>query len=322
MKISILYHLYDDYSTLQESITSILNQDNKNFELILIHDSPSDNVVEIVDSFKLLKDKRVKVIKFMENFGRSFTYNFALEKAKGDYVYFAESKTILEPNFVSELLSIANNKAKKYDYINFFVNNVDEVAKHLPQEMVKGGQDEIANIVNIKLTLKDKIFRKKFLLDNKIEFAQYKNFHSLYIYNILENYNSAYYSDKVLAKWRKDNKIGYKYNLYNILESAELLCDILKKKNDDNEDKIDAYLTWIPICMLYEFVKKMYSSYYNNEKVVAKAIDNAASLIERVYPNYKFNKKLELLDRKLILNYVKDFKRNLSYVRKNLKQVA
>ncbi len=318
MKISIIYHVYKEHFNLNESIESILKQDNKNFELILILDAPSDNASDIIEKFDLFKDKRIKIIKFMENFGRSFTYNFALDKAKGDYVYFTESKVILEPNFIGELLDVIKSNNNKYDYINFLVNNNDSLT-NLPYEVGAGFDNELDNIVNIKLTLKDKIFKRKFLIDNKIEFAQYKNFHSLYIYNVLENYKYAFYLDKQLANWKRELKKGYEYNLYNILESAEMLCEILMKRNEYDEDRINAYLTWIPICILYEFVKKMYSSYHNNEKIVTKAIENAADLIDRIYPNYKKNPKLEILNRKLISKYILEFKRNFSYVRKNLK---
>lgn len=317
MKISIIYHVYNDYYNLTESIESILKQENKNFELILVLDAPFDNVLEIIDNFNLVKDKRVKIIKFMENFGRSFTYNFALDRASGDYIYFTESKVLLNPDFIDTLTTIIKNSNKKYDYINFLVTTND-VLSNLPYEVTKGGVNEIDNIINVKLTLKDKIFKKNFLINNKIEFAPYKNFHSLYIYNVLENYKHALYLDKQLATWKRELKKGYEYNLYNILESAEILCEKLMKKNDD-EDKINAYLTWIPICILHEFIKKMYSSYYNNEKIVTKAIENAADLIDRIYPYYKKNPKLPNLNRQWISKYILEFKRNFAFVRKNIK---
>lgn len=317
MKISIIYHVYKEYVHLKESLDSILNQTDKDYELILICDSPDENVYEIIDSFNFDKNPRVKIFKFMENFGKSFTYNFALEKAIGDYVYFAESRNVLGPNFVSTIVNLIK-KDNKYDYINFLSSKV--ICEGLEsKEINKFDKDNLYfSIVNSKLTIKDKVFKRKFLIENKIEFVKYKTFHSLFMFNVFQNFEYGYFLNQNLVCWKRNPKLGYEYNLYNILESAEILSNILNNEVND-DDKREVFRTWIPMMILYEFVKKMYLSYPNNEKIVIKSIYNAVDLIDRIEPNYKNNKYLDLLLDKKTLKYIKEFKRNLSYVRKNIK---
>lgn len=317
MKISLIYHVYKDHTHLKESLDSIMNQTDKNYELILICDSPDENIYEIIDTYDFEKNNEVKIIKFMENFGKSFTYNFALDKVSGDYVYFAESRSVLEPNFVSKILEVIDGK-DKYDYINF-LSSKNIISELENKEINKFDEDNLYfNIVNCKLTIKDKVFKKSFLIENKIEFIQYKTFHSLFMFNVFQNFEYGYFLNEHLITWKRNPKLGYEYNLYNVLESAEILSNILNNEvNDDN--KREVFRTWIPIMILYEFVKKMYLSYPNNEKIVVKSIYNAMDLIERIEPNYKKNKYLDLLLDKKTLKYLKEFKRNLSYVRKNIK---
>lgn len=317
MKISIIYHVYKDYTHLKESLDSIMNQIDKNYELILVCDSPDENVYDVINTYNFNENPEVKIIKFMENFGKSFTYNFALEKAEGDYVYFAESRSVLEPNFISKILEVINMN-NNYDYINFLssknINNELE-----SKEINKSDQESLYfNIVNSKLTIKDKVFKKDFLIENKIEFIQYKTFHSLFLFNVFQHFEYGYFLNEHLITWKRNPKLGYEYNLYNVLESAEILSNILNNEvNDDS--KREVFRTWIPIMILYEFVRKMYLSYPNNEKIVIKSIYNAMDLIDRIEPNYKKNKYLDLLLDKKTLKYLKEFKRNLSYVRKNIK---
>lgn len=317
MKVSIIYHVYKEYTYLKESLDSILNQTDKNYELILICDSPDENAYEILDTFSFEKNSKVKIIKFIENFGKSFAYNFALDKISGEYVYFAESRSVLEPNFVSRILETIKEN-NNYDYISFLSSK--NIVKELEsKEINKLDENDLNfNIVNCKLTIKDKVFRKNFLLENKIEFIQYKTFHSLFMFNVFQHFNCSYFLNEHLITWKRNPKLGYEYNLYNILESAEILSNILNNEvNDDSKREI--FRTWIPIMILYEFVRKMYLSYPNNEKIVTKSIYNAMDLIDRIEPNYKKNKYLDLLLDKKTLKYLKEFKRNLSYVRKNIK---
>lgn len=314
MKITILYYLYKDSKFLKESLDSLFNQTDNNFEIVFIEDCTSEEIHDCLRKYDL-SDKRIKIIKFMENFGRSFAYNFALNKIKGSYVYFAESRCIFDPNFIKWLKENIDEK-RNYDWMSFANSELDLNGKSDDIRTINNGNypENFLNLVNTKLTIKDKLFRTKFLLSEKIEFIQFKSYFSLFIFDVLENYKEAAIINKILVFWKRENNEFYDYNLYNILESAEILKEKINNCNS-SDDKKDAYYTWLPILILFEFLSKMFAS-YENEKIVSISIKNAYDLIEKLDSNFKSNKYISLLNNKRIYEYIKEFKPNYNFVKK------
>ncbi|EGZ31023.1 glycosyltransferase family 2 protein [Malacoplasma iowae] len=314
MKITVLYYLYKDSKFLKESLDSLFNQTDNNFEIVFIEDCTSEEIHDCLRQYDL-SDKRIKVVKFMENYGRSFAYNFALNKIKGSYVYFAESRCIFDANFVKWFKENIDEK-KNYDWISFANSELDLNEKTEDIRTVINGNypENFLSLVNTKLTIKDKLFRTKFLLSEKIEFIQFKSYFSLFIFDVLENYKEAAIVNKILVLWKRENNEFYDYNLYNILESAEILKEKINNCNS-SDDKKDAYYTWLPILILFEFLSKMFAS-YENEKIVSISIKNAYDLIEKLDSNFKSNKYISLLNNKAIYEYIKEFKPNYNFVKK------
>lgn len=88
-KISIIVPIYNVEKYLNRCIKSILNQEFKDFELILVDDGSQDNCSKICDEYSLI-DNRVKVI-HKTNGGLSSARNAGLEIAKGYYIGFVDS---------------------------------------------------------------------------------------------------------------------------------------------------------------------------------------------------------------------------------------
>ena len=104
--LSIVIPVYNAEKYLHLSIESVLKNDYKNFELILIDDGSSDNSLEICKRFAD-SDKRIKVFT-QENKGTSATRNRGLELAKGEYVAFLDSDDWVDKDMYSYLISILN----------------------------------------------------------------------------------------------------------------------------------------------------------------------------------------------------------------------
>lgn len=90
-------------------LASVVNQTYHNLEIILIDDGSTDNSSAICDKWAE-KDKRIKVF-HIENNGVSAARNLGIDKASGDYIYFADSDDWLEEDMIEFLLtkSIENN---------------------------------------------------------------------------------------------------------------------------------------------------------------------------------------------------------------------
>lgn len=82
--VSVIMAEYNtDITLLKQSIESILKQEYKNFEFIIIDDCGKNNMSEIVKEFN---DDRIKVLKNKENSGLIYSLNKALRFAKGKYI--------------------------------------------------------------------------------------------------------------------------------------------------------------------------------------------------------------------------------------------
>lgn len=89
MEVSIIVPIYNAEKTLCRCIDSILNQEYKNFELILVNDGSTDGSGKICDEYRM-KDERVKVF-HQQNRGVSCARNRGIDMAEGKYLQFVDA---------------------------------------------------------------------------------------------------------------------------------------------------------------------------------------------------------------------------------------
>ncbi len=103
--VSIIVPVYNSEDFLPRCVDSILAQDFRDFELLLMDDGSSDGSPEICDQYAL-QDSRVHVV-HKENSGVSDTRNQAIRMAKGTYLQFVDSDDWLSPHATSLLFQAA-----------------------------------------------------------------------------------------------------------------------------------------------------------------------------------------------------------------------
>lgn len=82
VKLSVIMTVYNGEQHIRESIESILNQEYKNFEFLILNDGSTDKTQEIIESYQ---DERIKVYN-IGKIGRAQGLNYLLNKAKGRYI--------------------------------------------------------------------------------------------------------------------------------------------------------------------------------------------------------------------------------------------
>lgn len=87
--ISIIVPVYNAEKTLRQCVDSILTQEYKDMELILVDDGSKDGSPAICDEYEE-KDSRVKVF-HKENGGVSSARNVGLDYAQGEWITFIDS---------------------------------------------------------------------------------------------------------------------------------------------------------------------------------------------------------------------------------------
>lgn len=103
--ISLIMPVYNSESFLVEALNSILNQDFREFELLLIDDGSSDNSLQIAERYKS-KDPRIKIYRTNHQ-GAAIARNKGISEAVGSYIYFVDSDDLFKKNMLSELYSKA-----------------------------------------------------------------------------------------------------------------------------------------------------------------------------------------------------------------------
>ncbi|MPS73225.1 MAG: glycosyltransferase family 2 protein [Chryseobacterium sp.] len=126
--ISVIIPIYNAAHYLPETIESVLAQDHKNFELILVNDGSVDRSLDICNEYSI-KDSRILVID-QKNNGVSSARNAGLEDANGEYICFIDADDWVENDYLSTLSKDAEEKNS--DLV------ISNVKKQLPDKTIKG----------------------------------------------------------------------------------------------------------------------------------------------------------------------------------------
>ncbi len=86
--VSIVIPTYNRARFLGRSVRSVLNQTNKNFEVIVVDDASTDDTAEIIKTFK---DNRIRYIRHDANAGAAAARNTGIKVSRGEYVAFQDS---------------------------------------------------------------------------------------------------------------------------------------------------------------------------------------------------------------------------------------
>ncbi len=108
VEISVIIPVYNGAEKMADTLDSIYNQTFKNFELILVNDGSTDNIIEIVNNYK--KNNSIKNMELITtlNKGVSNARNIGIEKAKGRYIMFLDSDDLFKENMLQEMYNTLN----------------------------------------------------------------------------------------------------------------------------------------------------------------------------------------------------------------------
>jgi glycosyltransferase involved in cell wall biosynthesis len=120
--ISIIVPVYKAESFLHQCIESILNQDIKDFELILINDGSPDNSGEICEEFAKA-DARVHVI-HKKNEGVSKARNTGIGASTGKFIMFCDADDFVESDWCKEMVNHA--KGNSFVISAYYLNDLKD----------------------------------------------------------------------------------------------------------------------------------------------------------------------------------------------------
>lgn len=101
--ISIIVPVYNVEKYLSTCIESLLKQQYKNIEILLIDDGSTDSSGKICDRYSF-KYKNIKSF-HKKNSGLGYTRNYGLKKVSGKYVTFVDSDDYVETDLIKKLVA-------------------------------------------------------------------------------------------------------------------------------------------------------------------------------------------------------------------------
>lgn len=121
--VSIILPCYNVSQYIERAIDSILIQDFKDYEIIIINDGSTDNLLQKCDDLGYTEKGYIKILSF-KNQGLSQARNEGLKIAQGEYVYFFDPDDYINQGMLSKVYLKA--KEGNYDAVHFGFQTIYE----------------------------------------------------------------------------------------------------------------------------------------------------------------------------------------------------
>lgn len=175
MFFSIIVPIYNIEDYIEPCIESIVSQDFKDYELILVDDGSTDN-----SSLKCKKYLSVPQVKYYKknNGGLSDARNFGLKKAHGDFSIFFDGDDIMTEGALKSIKEEIISFDEEIDILccNYYKieNDIKSIVSYIDSKSKKGidfYKDQVINNPQHSNTAWRNIYRTSFLLENELFFC-------------------------------------------------------------------------------------------------------------------------------------------------------
>lgn len=140
-KVTIAITLFNAENYIRKTITSALNQSLSDIEYLIINDCSNDKSISIINEIKTnhKRGKHIRIVNHHTNMGIGIARNTAINKAKGEYLFFLDSDDLITPNCIEILYNSALNHdaeivISSYEKIN--EKGIRELAVTFPTKVI------------------------------------------------------------------------------------------------------------------------------------------------------------------------------------------
>lgn len=273
--VSVIIPVYNSEKYIQQCLETVAGQTLKNIEIICINDNSSDNSLNILTMFSN-NDSRIKVYSNYDKLGAGVSRNKGLALAKGQYITFLDADDYFEKDFLKSMYTMCYNDNSDVGVCDcYWIEN--SCKKYYPAKennipKLFSPTKYNNKIFSIFLDVPwNKIYRRKFILENNIIFQDLPNSNDVYFANIVLLFaNKITYINKAFIYYRCniDGQISRKRN-----KNPFCIFDALKAvyvKFESNEIKkylyMFAFKDWA--------IKAINSRYYNADMSVKELFKN------------------------------------------------
>ena len=277
--IDIIIPAYNAHKTIGKTLCSIMLQSRRDLvNVYIVNDCSSTDYQEFVKKYQ--KYFNIEELDIPQNVGPGGARNYGMKHSKGEYIIFIDSDDIFYNHYSIERL-----------YSGIQIHNYDVCTSNF-YEVSKNKCNYVH--LNKKIWTHGKIYRRKFIEDNKLEFSNTRANEDLYFnFLVFLLKPKERYLDTITYVWQYNNesitrKNNHAYNYLALDEYNKNISLVVSKALELNisDDKIAAVFFFGMLEMYYMYLN---ASSKTVKKIIESSRENAIN----------FKKYQKVLDEKV-----------------------
>lgn len=216
--VSIIMPSYNRAHLIEKGISSVLNQNYRNWELIIVDDGSTDETGEVIKRFQ--QDERVYYF-HIDNGGVSRARNYGISKSKGEYILFLDSDDEIEKGKLEKHMELFASETNLNVTVSQVIRKKIETGKIKKHSIIKPIKNLQSEFIRKKLAWKihSPIWEKKFLLEEN-GFNEF----------LKSSEDFEFYARLVL----RQPKVGYVHEFLSIINDYDIEKDRVKLRTGKN----------------------------------------------------------------------------------------
>ena len=230
--VSVIVPAYNVGLYLEQCVESVLVQNYKDFELIIVDDGSEDKTPELADAL-CVTDKRIKVL-HKKNGGVSAARNAGMEIARGDYVAFLDGDDYWATDYLSYMVNMAQSTGADMclSTICFLTDN-DGQTKEEFKKVISAEEGTVLLLYpKVFVGCWNKLYSRRLLNENSIRFKENLFFGEglNFITNASQHAKCIAVGNRKVYYYRRDNieSATTSFSIERVYNGIESLTDIEK----------------------------------------------------------------------------------------------
>ena len=238
-KVSVIIPIYNSENYLVRCLDSVLSQSYSNYEVVCIDDCSRDKSAEILMAYKKKYGDKIKILNNVKNVGQGISRMRGISVSTGEYIFFVDSDDYIDKSYLDNYMSQV--VGEEYDVVvGGFTQDKNGVLKEHHIEPSKWSIISFAHACC-------KMYRKRFIIENNIDFGNYRKGEDIYFSLMLVLQNArhkfidycGYYYYKNEAS--TTNSLNWKGEFECVV--SQMFSELMKKI-DGNDIQIKKYIEY------------------------------------------------------------------------------
>lgn len=289
IKVSIIVPFYNVEKYIERCLESLVNQTLEDIEILLVNDGSEDKSEEIAKKFIETYPDKIMYLK-KENGGLSDARNYAIPKARGEYIAFLDSDDYVEMDMYEEMYNKA--KEENLDYVE--CDFLWEYPNKILESKGKQYNNKKEMFIYARVVAWNKLIKRELIQENKIEFPKGYRYEDVeFFYKLLPHIKNYGIVEKPFIHYvQRENSISNVQNARTkeIIDVLNHVIDYYKANNLFAEYKEEMEYTYARYILCSSMLRMVM---IENKKERKEIIHFVWESLNTQFPNWKENDYLK-----------------------------